>query len=318
MKDNLTQLINLFLHKLTSEKKSLNTLKNYNSDLYNFQKFLLQQKISPKLYLSDEALLEYHRFVYEQNYSDNSKRRKIQSLRLFVDFLITQDLKETNPLLVLGSSPKKLPMPTPVSYDHILLCHGELFQQAFQAQGLDQVISFRNLLLFALIYDGAIPCSQINGIEKRNLLGEPIERLYLRTNKEFARTIPLSPFSSQVAQKYLLLLEEFTLPDESLLFFSSNPYQIRASGLSSRGIEKFFKKLSLKLHIEITPRALRQSGILRWIQSHTPSSTIKEWMGVRPSYELKLYKQFIKENPDCIYSELPLIYFEDSTLDPIK
>ena len=51
-------------------------------------------------------------------------------------------------------------------------------------------------------------------------------------------------------------------------------------------MEEYRKKLS----IEVTPKSLRQSAILNWINKGLNDSTVKEWMGVAPSYSLKSYK----------------------------
>ena len=45
-----------------------------------------------------------------------------------------------------------------------------------------------------------------------------------------------------------------------------------------------------KLSIEITPKSLRQSAILNWLNRGHNDSTVKEWMGVAPSYSLKNYR----------------------------
>ncbi|MBT3585642.1 MAG: hypothetical protein HN509_12120, partial [Halobacteriovoraceae bacterium] len=46
-----------------------------------------------------------------------------------------------------------------------------------------------------------------------------------------------------------------------------------------------------KLIINLTPKSLRQACIFKWLQQGEKEGTIKEWMGVAPSYSLKLYKE---------------------------
>ena len=68
------------------------------------------------------------------------------------------------------------------------------------------------------------------------------------------------------------------------------------------GIEIIFKEYSEKLKIELTPRSLRQACIFNWLKDKNEES-IKEWMGVAPSYCLKQFKEHL---PKHIYSDFSL------------
>ena len=65
-------------------------------------------------------------------------------------------------------------------------------------------------------------------------------------------------------------------------------------------MEDYRKKLS----IEITPKSLRQAAIINWLHLEVNDSTVKEWMGVAPSYSLKDYK---KVKNDFVYSDKALL-----------
>ena len=54
----------------------------------------------------------------------------------------------------------------------------------------------------------------------------------------------------------------------------------------------------------MTPRNLRQACILKWLCQNISDSTIKEWMGVLPSYNLDPYKEFLANRPSLSYKEL--------------
>ena len=82
------------------------------------------------------------------------------------------------------------------------------------------------------------------------------------------------------------------------MFFNANPYRILKGGLSARGIEVLFKEFSKKLETPMTARSLRQACIFKWMAKDIPQARIKEWMGVRPSYDLKEYIKLREENLD--------------------
>ena len=52
--------------------------------------------------------------------------------------------------------------------------------------------------------------------------------------------------------------------------------------------------------LKLTPKSLRQACVFKWLQQGINDNQIKEWMGVAPSYSLKLYKEHINQN---IYNE---------------
>ena len=79
------------------------------------------------------------------------------------------------------------------------------------------------------------------------------------------------------------------------VLFNANPFKILSGGLSARGCEIIFKELSKTLNYKITPRNLRQSCVFRWLAQDINHISIKEWLGVRPSYSLKPFIILMEE-----------------------
>ena len=95
------------------------------------------------------------------------------------------------------------------------------------------------------------------------------------------------------------------------VFFNSNAYRIISGGISARGLEDIFHKISEALKINITPKSLRQTAALHWLASGHSPSTVKEWLGVAPAYNINLYLLVLEQRPnDCAklsdLSDLPL------------
>ena len=112
-------------------------------------------------------------------------------------------------------------------------------------------------------------------------------------------TVPLPAVFLNIYKNYNEQLTERKTRDDiefDTLFFNANPYKILSAGLSARGHEIVFKEYSNNLKINVTPKSLRQSCIFKWLQQDHNDSLIKEWMGVAPSYSLKLYKEHINQN----------------------
>ena len=80
------------------------------------------------------------------------------------------------------------------------------------------------------------------------------------------------------------------------VLFNANPYRILSGGLSSRGIEIIFEEFRKKLMIECTAKSLRQACIFKWLKQKHKDSQIKEWLGLAPSYNLKMYKDHLSNH----------------------
>jgi hypothetical protein len=95
---------------------------------------------------------------------------------------------------------------------------------------------------------------------------------------------------------YQQILKKEELEIEELLF-NANPYKILAGGLSPRGTELFFEDLRKSIKSKMTAKSLRQSCIFKWLNQNVNHTTMKEWLGVTPSYSLELYLEELKKNP---------------------
>jgi hypothetical protein len=115
--------------------------------------------------------------------------------------------------------------------------------------------------------------------------------------------VTLPKIFEKVYADYQLILEEMKgrsqIAFENLLFYA-NPYRIISGGLSPRGIEIIFEDYRNKLMITLTPKSLRQACIFKWIQQEKSVTLMKEWLGLAPSYDLKLY---LEHAPNFLYNE---------------
>ncbi len=301
---------NLFLEHLKQQNKSFNTVKNYRTDLNIFNQFLTEKGRSLDLSgIETEELKEYQRYLENKYSSSNSIRRRVQALRLFFDYLITQEKFDHNPIKKIVSSPKNVKLPAPVLFPEIRMVESYLIKRYEQAQDFEKLLSLRNLILIHLIYDGNLKVSQIEKVKMTHLLTKDDNlRVLIVPEKREPFTIPLSKKCLDYIKEYKPLLNAQKDKDQidfDDLFFNGNPYKILRGGLSARGIEIFFKDLSNKLQMDISARSLRQSCIFKWHNQNVPESTIKERMGVQPQYSLGPFQKMIKDDPaKYIFDEL--------------
>jgi site-specific recombinase XerD len=300
-----------FLRLLEKQGKSFNTVKNYKADLSCFNAFLINKQKNLKLRsFTPTQVQEYSQFLSQKYESSNSVRRRVQALRLFFDYLLTKNIFEENPLKKMAVSPKVLDAPAPTLFPQVISINRLLHSRIKKSEGLAQLVHFRNLMIFHLIYGGALKVSDLAKLHLSAILKDHKGlRVLVEHPKRDPYSIPLPSAFKLLFQEYKsrfsLIQQEQGLDLEELLF-NANPYKILAGGLSPRGIELFFEELRRETKSEITAKSLRQSCIFKWLNMSIPHVTIKEWLGVAPSYTLELYlEEYKKDSTSLVFQDLP-------------
>lgn len=299
---NLLDKQHEFLRTLEQQGKSFNTVKNYKADLQCFNAFLIdkQQHLKIKSF-STTQVQEYSLYLDNKYDSPNSVRRRVQALRLFFDFLLGQDLFPENPLKKMAVSPKVLDNPEPTPFPEVIKTYKLLKKRVEENEGLTQLVHARNVIIFHLIYGSGLKVSDLAKLSFGGILKDKNGyRVLVEHPKRDPYSIPLPQIFNKDFQFYKTkLLEHQKTNDLDIeeLLFNANPYKILSGGLSPRGTELFFEDLRKVLKTDMTAKSLRQSCIFKWLNMNVPHVTIKEWLGVTPSYSLELYLEELKKDP---------------------
>ncbi len=297
-----------FFEQLAQKGRSDNTLKNYRTDLQCWNQYLIKEKKNLNMGDINVKQIELYGDYLQVKYnSDNSRRRRVQALRLFFDFLVERKVMSSNPVRKIPTSPKFLDIPRPTSLIDLKTLWQYLLTEGQSKNSMTRVLAKRNQVIILLIYSGALKVSDLHNLKKNQIFLPHNEdedpRVMVKPDKRDPYTVPLSQVFVPVYQDYLNELAALT-KDQSVEFdqvlFNANPYRILAGGLSSRGLEIIFEEWRNQLMVSITPKSLRQACIIKWLQERQEDGLIKEWMGVAPGYSLKLYKDNLTKN---IYDE---------------
>lgn len=300
------ELERAFFQKLRSQGKSANTLKNYKTDLDCFKQFLDASTPPLKLKaLGPNEIRHYGEYLEKRYNSDNSRRRRVQALRLFFDFLVENAIFGENPVRKIPTSPKFLDIPRPAPLVEIKTLWQYLLEEG---QGkndrLGTLIAKRNQLMVMLIFGAGLKVSDLEILSRAHILVEGNKaRVLIEHGKRDPYTIPLPEIFVDIYLNYVEELDKFMGENKlnfKQLFFSANAYAILGGGLSARGIEVIFEEWRKKLMLTLTPKSLRQACIFFWLQQKESESLIKEWLGLAPSYSLKLYKDHML---DSVYDQ---------------
>ncbi len=312
MNNHLLTLQENFFRNLQCQEKSTNTMKNYKTDLDCFNAYLLNLK--KKLDINGfniSHVKDYGQFLEEKYSSDNSRRRRLQALRIFFDYLVKVEHIPSNPIRILSPPPKFLDKPRPISPKNVSILWKHLTQKPNSDLIIDQLTALRNQTLFLLIYEAGLKVSDLSMLKMSHLFLKKNPRILVSPRKREPYSVPFSPFSKDIFLNYKILLrktkKEYTDLDFEEVYFNANHFKILSGGISPRGIELVFKGLGQELNKQFTPKSLRQSCILKWLQDGHKEGLIKEWMGVAPSYSLALFKNYLLGRPTLDYPELSLL-----------
>lgn len=301
-----------FLRLLEKQGKSFNTVKNYKADLQCFNNFLIDKQQNLKIRsFSTTQVVEYSQYLDQKYDSPNSVRRRVQALRLFFDFLLGQDLFPENPLKKMAVSPKVLDNPEPTPFHEVIKTYKFLKKKLSDSQGLQELVTSRNIIIFHLIYGAGLKVSDLAKLSFNGILKD---RNHFRVLVEHPKRDPYSiPLPEIFTKDFLFYKEklESHLSSEGRdieeLLFNANPYKILSGGLSPRGTELFFEELRRELKTDMTAKSLRQSCIFKWLNMSINHATIKEWLGVTPAYSLELYLEELNKDPSGkVFKELDL------------
>lgn len=299
---NLLDKQHEFLRTLEQQGKSFNTVKNYKADLQCFNTFLIdkQQHLKIKSFTTTQVQ-EYSLYLDNKYDSPNSVRRRVQALRLFFDFLLSQELFPENPLKKMAVSPKVLDNPEPTPFPEVIKTYKLLKKRVEEAEGLAELVHARNVIIFHLIYGSGLKVSDLAKLSIGGILKDKNGyRVLVEHPKRDPYSIPLPQIFNKDFQFYKTKLQEHLKTNDmdiEELLFNANPYKILSGGLSPRGTELFFEELRKLLKTDMTAKSLRQSCIFKWLNMNVPHVTIKEWLGVTPSYSLELYLEELKKDP---------------------
>lgn len=291
---NLTENQTEFLDRLKGQGKSINTIKNYRTDLDCFSAYWKKYRGSLDLSgLGINQIQEYGAFLDKKYSSDNSKRRRVQALRIFFDYLVEKGYFKSNPVRSLATSPKIVDIPRPVPFIDLKTFWSHLSKESKTTSAMEQMLATRNAMLFIFIYGAGLKVSHLVDLKERDIIKSTDYRVLISPPKRDPFSVPLPKFFGTLYKQYLALLDDFKRTskiDFDEILFNANPYKILNGGLSARGIELIFEDYKNRLMISLTPRSLRQACIFKWINQGHKESLIKEWMGVAPSYSLKPFK----------------------------
>lgn len=192
-------MITLFIDFLKFEKRaSVHTIKSYQTDLDQFQKYLLfQYELDKPQEAKAPMLRSWIVSLMEEGMNPSSINRKIASLRTFFGFLKRKNVVSQDPTKILSALKTRKKLPAFVEEKSMEM----LFQEDTFTDDFEGV---RDRTIMELLYGSGIRLAELVSLELNDLnLPARTIRVFGKRSKE--RIVPISTSLANLLHQYLTL-----------------------------------------------------------------------------------------------------------------
>ena len=255
---------------------SPHTLRNYLSDLAQFQQFLIERGLAlgagGKVDARKVDLHVVRAFLatLTQDRKKSSIGRKLAALKGFFRYLLTTHKIAKNPLLKMHSPKQEKPLPAFLSVDDV-----------FQLLGAIQVktpLDARDRAALEVFYSSGLRVSELVGLDWADIdfqLG--ILRVVGKGSKE--RIVPVGEIALQALRDYAVAQQkkwQVACKGETPVFLNNRGRRITTRSMA-RVVEKHLKQAGLA--VKMGPHGLRHSFATHLLNSGADLRSIQELLG---------------------------------------
>jgi integrase/recombinase XerC len=279
-----------FLDTLRRENASAHTIRNYESDLRQFESYL-----TPALPVEDIDLGTLRGWVsalFHDKRMASTIRRKVASLRAFFRYELRQGRTRSNPakLLVLPKLPKTLPkVPTAEQVNHLVDAVGD--------NQLDRPFPKRDRAMFEFLYGCGLRISELEGLNLEDV--DTVERwIRVRGKGRKERQVPYGGKAAEALQAWLP--DRQAKPGEHALFVN-----YRGARITTRGIRKTVALYTRLLagDSEVHPHTLRHAFATHLLSDGADLRAIQELLGHSQLSTTQKYTQVALSDLLAVYDK---------------
>jgi len=272
MEDQLKRFEN---HLVLERNVSPHTVRNYLSDLREFNEFvkkdlpsLLDSEGNPKIEKLDYLVIRgYLGMLYKRN-KKATVARKLASLRAFFRFLMREGYISLNPAKLISTPKQEKRLPSFLSIDEVF--------NLLNAQIPPGELGLRDRAIMETLYSCGIRVSELIGLNEGDIdfnLG--IIKVQGKGRKE--RIVPIGGKALDALREYFAIKEKTDETKADRPVFLNN----RGKRFSTRGVDRVIQKYLLKCGIlkKITPHSLRHTFATHLLDAGADLRSIQELLG---------------------------------------
>ena len=272
------ELLIEFLHHLSYERNaSPHTIRNYESDIRQFLTYLhgtnsRQQNLNLK-HVSNLTIRRWLSTLHSAYKKKSSIARQLAALRTFFQFLVRENIIESNPAKLVRTLKPERKLP-----DHLSIEDAIRF---VQIPGTKTDIGKRDRAVLELLYATGIHVSELVNLNLDNIdFTNNLLCVVCRRRKE--RIVPFGDPAAIALRDYLSVRQAFlknalvTQPCPQPLILSCNGTRITSTSIR-RLVKKYIKRCAGIL--DISPHTLRHSFATHLLDSGADLRDIQELLG---------------------------------------
>lgn len=298
----LEEYLRQFLEHLRYERNvSTHTLRNYSSDLGQFQDHLasigaLKIKVDEIDHLT---IREWMASLHSLNKKKTSIARKLASLRTFFQFLVREGVLETNPAKLVATPRIERKLPSHLSMEDAV--------RFIETPDLNTDLGKRDRAILEFLYATGVRVGELVGLNLTDI--DFREKLVRVTGKRKKQRI--LPFGEPALQALMFYLNE-TRPiflnncppaerDENAVFLNYQGTRITTRSVG-RMVDKYIK-LCAEINRDISPHSLRHSFATHLLDSGADLRDIQELLGHARLSTTQIYTQVSMEKLIEVYDK---------------
>ena len=279
--------INKYIDYIKFERKlSSNTIESYQNDLTDLYLFFNEDIIKVK----DEQMTKY---IYSlRNLNARSLAHHITVINSFYEFLISEEILQTNPCEGIKSPKLPSKLPNYLTEDEV---------DKLMSVNLDSPFSYRNKAMLELLYATGLRVSELISLKFNDIdLTNDFVRVIGKGSKE--RIVPISDLAVKWLSIYLNQYRPIILKNkDSEYLFISNALK----PISRQGFFKIIKQEVRRAGInkDVSPHVLRHSFATHLLNHGADLRVIQELLGHSDISTTQIYTHLIKEKIKKDYEE---------------
>ncbi|MDD5276346.1 MAG: tyrosine recombinase XerC [Methylovulum sp.] len=269
MHADAAQLLNNFLDQLTVEQRaSAHTVKSYQRDLKQLVQFCTDKLISDWQCVQHTHIRAYIAQRHRQGLSSKSLQRQLSAIRSFYNYLLKNNVAETNPAQHVKAPKQARKLPKTLDVDQIT---------GLLEAGTNSIIEIRDIAMFELFYSSGLRLSELTALDLPDM-DLPDKSLLVRSGKGGkSRLLPIGSKAATALENWLLRRAKIAVASSEPAVFTST----RGTRLSQRSVElrltQWCKNKGIDEHIH--PHMLRHSFASHLLESSHDLRAVQELLG---------------------------------------
>lgn len=285
--------LDLFLEMQSAERgASRHTLSAYRKDLLGLQKFLLKKGVSAES-AGETDLAGFIAWLDDQGFSAGTMARKFSSLKGYYRFLMSENIRADNPMLVLKRPKTTRPLPKMLSEEETgkLLQSCRLLPEKTPAEAYAKC---RTICLIEMLYATGMRVSEVLTI-RRSQVREMQHFVTVQGKGGKERSIPLNDPAMEALAVWLRNRDENPKDRLSEYLF---PSRGRAGHLTRQRFSQILDGLAVKAGLDvkrISPHVLRHAFATHLLSHGADLRAVQKMLGHADISTTQIYTHVLDE-----------------------